>query len=126
MCSVSSSDTTDRIEIPVSLGSCHKCSAPILDRNTAFRVKNQLYHQSCLTCHTCNVILSTHIFFLLDGKLYCDADFSSIAVRCTKCENPIRERQVTSDKLYCYTSSEIRILFLVRSAYCKQFFVCLI
>ena len=102
MCSVNNSNESpsesleqEEASAPISLGSCYQCSAPILDKNTAFRVKNEVYHQSCLTCHVCNVILSTHIFFLLGGKFYCDADFSSVAVRCAVCENPIRERQVT-------------------------------
>ena len=79
-----------------SYGTCSNCSAPILDKKSAFCVKNELYHQSCLKCSICQVILTTHLFFLLDGKFYCDADFSIVAVRCLICENPIRERQVTN------------------------------
>ena len=114
MCSVNSNlspdDTPEHSEVPPPLGSCQQCSDPIIDKNTAFRVKNEVYHQSCLTCHICHVILSTHIFFSLDGKFYCDADFSSVAVRCTVCENPIRERQVQMNGIAIMF--QIRILFL--------------
>ncbi|KAI6655078.1 Thyroid receptor-interacting protein 6-like [Oopsacas minuta] len=81
-----------------SIGTCSNCSAPILDKKSAFYVKDELYHQSCITCHICQVILTTHVFFTLDGKFYCDADFNSVAVRCTVCENPIRERVIETSR----------------------------
>ncbi|XP_069074845.1 lipoma-preferred partner-like isoform X1 [Pleurodeles waltl] len=91
-------------------GRCSRCGENVVGDGTGCIAMDQVFHEDCFTCISCNCRLRGQPFYAIEKKSYCEACYIVTLEKCSMCAKPILDR----------------ILRAMGQAYHPQCFICVV
>lgn len=91
-------------------GRCARCGENVVGDGTGCIAMDQVFHEDCFTCISCNCRLRGQPFYAIEKKSYCEACYIVTLEKCSMCGKPILDR----------------ILRAMGQAYHPQCFICVV
>ncbi|KAK3699698.1 hypothetical protein QZH41_014674 [Actinostola sp. cb2023] len=63
---------------PDFFGICHKCGQKVSGEGTGCNAMDKLFHITCFVCHKCGCQLTGKVFYKVEDKSYCEADYMRV------------------------------------------------
>ncbi|XP_028514383.1 lipoma-preferred partner homolog [Exaiptasia diaphana] len=77
---------------PDFFGICHKCGQKVSGEGSGCNAMDKLFHINCFVCHKCGCQLTGKVFYKVEDKAYCEADYLSSLEICWVCNKQITDR----------------------------------